>query len=261
VYLVATMLQRILSTLSSDTTANTLLRLDWIEALQIPGCALCHMGQHKSQRYVETLLNEAVTDVGQRDTWRRSRGLCHWHAWMATETPHSAGSLAILYADVLHQDVEHLAALTSAAPTTRRWRAQRSLVQRLQRWLHFWRQQRPCQVCHLWHEQERLYLHALLHDWQEPGLAQAFATSRGLCWLHILRLVEQGRQHTHLQDVLAAQQVHLQRLQDELHEFIRKLDYRLARQPYGREADAWRRVIALYVGVRGGQWSAEKDGP
>ena len=114
VYLVETMLQRILSTLSPDTTANTLLRLDWIEALQTPGCALCHMGQHKSQRYVETLLNEAVTDVGQRDTWRAARGLCHWHAWMATETPHSAGSLAILYADVLHQDVEHLAALTTS---------------------------------------------------------------------------------------------------------------------------------------------------
>jgi hypothetical protein len=61
--------------------------------------------------------------------------------------------------------------------------------------------------------------------------------------------------------VLAAQQVHLQRLQGDLHEFVRKLDYRLARQPYGREADAWRRVIALYVGVRGGQGSAGKDGP
>jgi uncharacterized protein DUF6062 len=255
------MLQRILSTLSSDTTANTLPRLDWIEALQRPGCALCDMGQHKSQRYVETLLNEAVTDVDRRNTWRAARGLCHWHAWMATETPHSAGSLAILYADVLHQDVEQLAALTAAAPSTQRGRPHRSLVQRLQSWLRLWRQQRPCQVCHLWHEQERLYLHVLLHDWQEPGLAQAFAASRGLCWLHTLRLVEHGRQHTHLQDVLAAQQVHLQRLQDDLHEFIRKLDYRLARQPYGREADAWRRVVALYVGVCSGQVREGQDGP
>jgi len=101
----------------------------------------------------------------------------------------------------------------------------------------------------------------LLDDWQEPELAQAFATSSGLCWQHTLRLVEQGKQHTHLPAVLAAQQVHLQRLQDELHEFIRKLDYRLARQPYGREADAWRRVVALYVGVRGGQGSEGQDGP
>src|SRR5262245_18777063 len=255
------MLKRLFSALSPAITSKNLLRLDLIEALQTPGCAFCHMGQRKSQRYVETLLNEAVTDVAQRDTWREACGLCHWHAWMATESPHSAGSLAILYADVLHQDVEHLAALTAAAPSTRRRRAQRSLVQRLQNWLRYWRQQRPCQVCHLWREQERLYLHVLLHDWQEPGLAQAFATSHGLCWLHILRLVEQGREQTHLQAVLAAQQIHLQRLQDDLHEFIRKLDYRLARQPYGREADAWQRVIALYVGVRSGQRSERKDGP
>src|SRR5215831_10378954 len=106
------MLKRLLAAFSPDTTANRLLRLDWIEALQTSGCALCHM----SQRYVETLLNEAVTDVGQRDTWREARGLCHWHAWMATKTPHSAGSLAILYADVLRHDLEQLAALTAAAP-------------------------------------------------------------------------------------------------------------------------------------------------
>jgi Family of unknown function (DUF6062) len=246
------MLKRLLAAFSPDTTANKLLRLDWIEALQTSGCALCHMGQRKSQRYVETLLNEAVTDVGQRDTWREARGLCHWHAWMATETPHSAGNLAILYADVLHHDLEHLAALTAAAPATRRWRSQRSLAQRLQGWICSWHQPRVCPVCYLWHEQERLYLHALLEDWQEPELAQAFAAARGLCWLHTLHLVEQGGQHAHLQAVLAAQQVHLQRLQDELHEFIRKLDYRLARQPYGREADAWRRAVALYIGMRGG---------
>jgi hypothetical protein len=255
------MLKRLLSAFSPDIPANTLLRLDWIEALPAPGCALCHMGQRKSQRYVETLLHEAVTDVDRRDTWREARGLCHWHAWMATETPQSAGSLAILYADVLHHDLEHLATLTAAAPVTWRRRSQRLLAQRLQGWLRFWRQQRACPVCYLWREQERLYMHVLLEDWQEPELAQAFAASSGLCWRHTLHLVEQGGQHAHLQDVLTAQQAHLQRLQDELHEFIRKLDYRLARQAYGREADAWRRVVALYVGVHGGQKSEGMDGP
>jgi hypothetical protein len=255
------MLKRLLSAFSPDTTANKLLRLDWIEALQTPGCALCHIGQRKSQRYVERLLHEAVTDVDQRDTWRKARGLCHWHAWVATETPLSAGSLAILYADVLRHDLEHLTALTAAPPATRRWRWQRSLGQRLRGWLYAWRQQQPCPVCYLWQEQERLYLHVLLEDWRESELAQAFAASSGLCWLHTIRLVEQGGQHEHLSAVLAAQQVHLQRLQDELHEFIRKLDYRLARQPYGREADAWRRVVTLYVGVRCGQGSEGQDGP
>jgi len=250
------MLRRILSAISPDTTARNLLRLDWIEVLQTLGCALCLMAQRKSQRYVETLLHEAAIDVDQRDTWREARGLCHWHAWMATETPHSGGSLAILYADVLRHDLGHLATLTAAAPATRRWRSRHSLTRRLQDWLRSWRQQRPCPVCHLWLEQERLYLQVLLDDWQTPELAPAFATASGLCWLHTLRLIELGRQHAHLPAVLAAQQAHLQRLQDELQEFIRKLDYRFGRQPYGREADAWRRAVALYVGARGAQGSA-----
>src|SRR2546428_10494179 len=104
------MLKRLFSVLSPDTTFRSLLRLDWIEALQTPGCALCRMAERKSQRYVETLLNEAVTDVDQRDILREARGLCHWHAGMATETAHSAGRLAILYADVLRHDLGHLVA-------------------------------------------------------------------------------------------------------------------------------------------------------
>ena len=178
---------------------------------------------------------------------------------MATETPHSNGSLALLYADVLRHDLGQLMALTAVAPATQRWRARHSLAQRLQDWLRSWRQQRPCPVCALWLEQEHLYLRVLLDDWSEPELAQAFVASSGLCWAHTLRLVEEGMHHAHLQAVLAAQQVHLQTLQDELQEFIRKLDYRFAHQPYGREADAWRRVVALYVGVRGAQGSTGKD--
>src|SRR5437763_1150203 len=230
-YLVETMWLRIFSALSPDTAASKLLRLDWIEALQTPGCALCHTAQRKSQRYIEILLNEAVTDVDQRDIWRQARGLCHWHAWMATETPHSAGSLAILYADVLQHDLGHLAALITATPVIRRWR--HSLGRRVQNWLRSWRQQRPCPVCRLWREQERLYLQVLLDDWQESELVQAFAASSGLCWWHTLHLVELGMQHTHLPAVLTAQQVHLQRVQDEWQEFVRKLDYLLARQPFG----------------------------
>jgi hypothetical protein len=257
-HLIGTMLKHLFSGLAPDAPSRNLLRLDWIEALQTPGCALCGMARHKSQRYVETLLHEAVADVGQRDTWRAARGLCAWHAWMATEIPHSAGSVGILYADVLRHDLERLALLTAATRTTRRWRARRALAQRLQDWLRSWRQQRPCPACSLWQEQERLYLHVLMQDWQEPELAPAFAASSGLCWLHTMRLVEQGRHQAHLPAVLAAQQDRLHRLQDELHEFIRKLDYRFAREPYGREADAWRRVVALYVGGRGRQ---ERTGP
>jgi hypothetical protein len=97
----------------SDTTANKLLRLDWIEALQTPGCALCHMSSAQKPALCRNAAERGGYRCDQRDSWRELWGLCHWHAWMATETPHSAGSLAILYADVLRHDFEHLAELTA----------------------------------------------------------------------------------------------------------------------------------------------------
>ena len=82
--------------------------LRWWKPLQSPDCALCEIARHNNPRYVETLLDESVIDVEQRDTWRAARGLCSWHASMAVKTPQAAGSLAILYHDVLQHDLSQL---------------------------------------------------------------------------------------------------------------------------------------------------------
>jgi hypothetical protein len=49
--------------------------------------------------------------------------------------------------------------------------------------------------------------------------------------------------------ILAAQQERMQALHDDLREFIRKQDYRFAHEPFGREANAWQRVVAMIVGA------------
>jgi hypothetical protein len=229
------------------------MRLDLIEALQRPGCALCYLAHQKSQRYVETLLDNAVTDVDQRDAWRRAKGFCYWHAGMATTVPQAAGSLAILYADVLRHETEHLATLRPALLPARwqSWLLRPRLAKRVQHWLKVWQQRDACPACRLWQEQEQLCLAVFLDDWHDPTLQTAFTQSRGLCVRHLTHLIAHGRTHPHLPACLAAQQEHLQALQAELQEFIRKLDYRFAREPYGSEADAWQRVITLFVGIPG----------
>lgn len=233
--------------------ANRAAHHAWIEALQKPGCALCRLAEHSSQRYIATLFDEAVMDVAHRDTWRAARGLCPWHATVALQTPQSANSVALLYADVLRHDLMQLAALTAPVSSRWRWRAHRPLRQRLQAWLRTWSQQPPCPVCVLWQTQECLYVQTLLNAWPDAAMVHAFTASAGLCWAHTRRLVERGQQHPHLQAVLAVQQAHLQRLRGELAEFIRKQDYRFAREAYGPEADAWRRVVALYGAPSGEQ--------
>jgi hypothetical protein len=168
---------------------------------------------------------------------------------MALHIPHSAGSLAILYDDLLRHELAQLASLSSPGPARRRWPWRHHIAQRLGRWLQEWQYRSACQACTLWQEHEQLYSMVLLDTWTTAGFSQAFATSTGLCWPHLLRVVEHGLTHPNLPAVLVAQQACLQALQHDLQEFIRKLDYRFARQRYGREADAWQRVVRLYTGL------------
>ncbi len=91
----------------------------------------------------------------------------------------------------------------------------------------------------------------LLDDWHQPTLTMAFAQSGGLCLPHMARLMAHGANHANLPAWLTAQQERLQTLQAELREFIRKQDYHFAHASYGSEADAWQRVVALFVGTGG----------
>ena len=233
------------------------MRASLVEALQSPACALCEIARHNNPRYVETLLDESVIDVEQRDTWRAARGLCNWHAWMAVKTPQAAGSLAILYHDVLQHDLSQLAPVTTQNGDGNRRSASRRFARRLRSWLHNWRTGPVCPACRTWREQERLYAQALLNDWQEPTLSEAFAGSVGLCWPHVRWLADWQSGHENLPVFLRAQAACLERLRYDLESFIRKLDYRFADEPYGSEADAWRRAAALYAGGAGWRGNAE----
>jgi hypothetical protein len=245
------MLNRLINRTSTQPTARNVLRQELIDALKHPGCVLCQLAQHKSQRYIETLLDTAVIDVEQRDDWRHAKGFCAWHAHMALSLPQSSSSLAILYEDLLRHEMAQVVPLIRSELMSR-WRfgrSRRALRQRIQHWLRAWRQPRVCPVCRLWQEQEQLCLSVLLDNWLDPELAQAFGQSDGLCVPHTARLIAQGSHHARLPAILAAQQEHMQALHDDLREFIRKQDYRFAHEPFGREANAWQRVVALIVGA------------
>ena len=245
------MLNRLINRTPAQPDVRNVLRQELIDALKHPGCVLCQLAQHKSQRYIETLLDTAVIDVEQRDDWRLAKGFCPWHAHMALTLPQSSSSLAILYEDILRHEMAQVAPLARLEPMPR-WRfgrSRRALRQRVQHWLRAWHRPRVCPACRLWQEQEQLCLSMLLDDWLDPALAQAFAQSDGLCVPHTASLIAQGSHHLRLPAVLAAQQEHMQTLHDDLREFIRKQDYRFVHEPFGREANAWQRVVALIVGT------------
>lgn len=251
------MVRRFLGKHEASESGRSLMRASLVEALQAPSCALCEIARQNNPRYVEALLDESVIDVEQRDTWRAARGLCNWHAWMAVKTPQAAGSLAILYHDVLRFDLSEFGPVAATVGVGGWNGASRRFARRLRNWLQAWRAGPTCPACRTWLEQERLYAQVLLNDWREPALYGAFAESAGLCWPHVRRLAAWHPGHENLVPFLTAQHACLERLRDDLESFIRKLDYRFADEPYGREADAWRRAAALYAGGAGWRGSAE----
>lgn len=245
------MLNRLINRTSAQPAARDILLQELIDALKHPGCVLCQLAQHKSQRYIETLLDTAVIDVDQRNDWRHAKGFCAWHAHIALTWPQSSSSLAILYEDILRHEMAQVAPLTRSEPISR-WRfgrSPRALRQRAKHWLRAWCQPRVCPACRLWQEQEQLCLSVLLDNGLDPEFAQAFAQSDGLCVPHTAHLIAQGAHHPRLPAILTAQQERMQALDDDLREFIRKQDYRFAHEPFGREANAWQRVVTLIVGT------------
>ena len=59
-----------------------------------------------------------------------------------------------------------------------------------------------------------------------------------------------GRSSPHLPLLLEIHLTKYQHLAEELKEFDRKHDYRFTHEPWGPEADSWRRVIEQFVGKR-----------
>ncbi|WP_089719758.1 DUF6062 family protein [Candidatus Entotheonella palauensis] len=226
--------------------STNLIRQELVEAMQEPGCALCGLAQQKSSRYVETLLETAVMDVDQRDDWRYAGGFCQLHAEMALTIPNAAGSLAILYEDVLQYEMAGLPDLE----VNRSWwqRHRQGVKRRVQQWLYKRQERAGCPVCRTWQTQEHLYWAVLLDDGDQDDVMRVFIESDGLCIPHTVSLIEFGSTHIHLPAVLAAQRQCLQHLHGHVKAFIRKQDYRFVHEPYGEEADAWQRVVACLVG-------------
>ncbi len=231
-----------------DASSINLLRHELIEAMQEPGCALCGLAQRKSLRYVETLLESAVIDVEQRDDWRHAGGFCEPHAAMAITVVNSAGSLAILYEDAFQHELVHLAQLIPHPKNSWWQRRRQRLVQRVQHWLQMRQRRSQCPICRSWQAQEQLYMAVLLDHAEDDGVIHTLSQSDGLCMPHIASLLQFDASHSHLGAVLAAEYACLERLHGDLKEFNRKQDYRYAHESYGREADAWQRVVACFVG-------------
>jgi hypothetical protein len=222
---------------------------DLHDALAAPGCAICTLLQRSVRRAVDALTYEGVTDLDVRAELRAARGLCPAHG-QALRAARQALGAALAYRSVLGELLRDLEA--PPAPPDLSTRLRRTLR-------HNGRPRRAgplapkrnCPVCDHVAEMELLYLSALLRDVAGGEMRSRFERSAGLCLPH-LRLALHNAPSAEADMALRTTQVLIwRRLAADLDEFIRRRDYRFAREPAGEERDAWARAIDLISGLPG----------
>lgn len=189
------------------------------EALTRGGCAICALNRRAVEGWIQSLLREGITDVKARLRFREAGGLCGEHTRLLEDHGSPLG-VSILLHDVLTQ-ASPAASGRHAAPR--------------------------CGVCAYLRETEARYVDALAAALVWPDVQASFQSSAGLCVPHIQRLIRRARRGTD-HWVRMACAAHLEPLISELAEIIRKHDYRYAAEPWGEEADAWRRAAARWSG-------------
>jgi hypothetical protein len=232
-----------------------------LEACSDPGCPICQVALNGVDSYLDALFYEFVNDVGIRDNLRRSLGFCREHAWLAIDKRFAdALGTGIIYEDLLRS-------LIRQAPYARKRLSARSLPKwlpaRIQSVLTRWRDRRyevvpfsssaACPACRQYEVMSDIALSAMLDFFEDARMQAAYKDSSGLCLPHMRQAMAYERRpeaQAHLLELTLSKWMHLK---GELHELIRKHDYRFIEQGFGPEGDSWKRAVAAIVGLPSGR--------
>jgi hypothetical protein len=224
-----------------------------LEACREPGCPVCRVEQESVERYLDNQFYESVNSPRWRERLRASLGFCHEHAWLAVDKRlGDALGFTIIYHDVVNNILRQLDQNGSTTALSVR----RSFLGRLPEQardtianiLQIISPRKRCPVCEHREEAIRMILSALLEELTKSEMTDALQGSDGLCLPHLRLALEQVKDVSVLEKLLAIHREKLENLKNELAEFIRKSDYQLIDKGFGAEGDAWLRAISIIAG-------------
>ena len=108
-----------------------------------------------------------------------------------------------------------------------------------------------CVICDSLRDNLNRYAYTFLHLWKtDDAFQKAFTASKGLCVPHTALLIRLSseilpadRHETFIEQLVKLQTDHLKRLEEELHFFTKKFDYRNQNIPWGENRNAVERSI------------------
>ena len=228
-------------------------RFELEEALRQEGCALCRLVERAADSYLDYLLYDLVNDPSVHEEFRASLGLCELHARGMVQKGDGLG-VAILYGAAVKELLGVLSKKIADAP--RRRRSQGSslskLLGRFTRRVDHRAIPEPgegCMVCKAEGEAERRYLRVLLDGAHDGSLDGLMGRPGSVCVRHLSRasVLAGGWLPPVLVDVTREM---FEELEADLGRYVRHSDYRFREEPWGKERDSWKRVVAWMVGRR-----------
>lgn len=227
-----------------------------VEACREPGCPVCQLEQSSVERYLDSQFYENVNSPAWRDQLRASLGFCHEHAWLGVNK-HLGDALgySIIYHDivnaVLHRMEDQVRPGRAAGRQTG-WLSKlpdsvREQIELLRAALT---PRKRCPACEHRAQATRDILYALVEALPTPELTEALRSSDGLCLPHLKETLGMIHEAAVYEKLLSIQREKFEHLKTELAEFIRKNDYRVIKEGFGSEGDAWLRAISIVAGSR-----------
>ena len=163
-----------------------------MEALGTTGCGLCRLGARTVSRYLDILAYENVNDVTLRETIRLGLGLCNRHAWQFIDETRAPLGTAIIYRDMIRTLQQHTTGTLDPSDGS-------------EHRLHGLIPQRPCVACSALAVAIQDCAHQFLHSLTDYAFRSAFDASEGLCWPHLLAILNADRFARRWREILGAQ--------------------------------------------------------
>jgi hypothetical protein len=213
---------------------------------QKEGCAVCRLVNRTGRRYVESILYELVNDPGVQAEFRESLGSCSRHAYLMVGVGDGLGT-AILYRAATRVLLETLSRIPHAPKPQTSLRTLLGRPSEVESAVP--EPGRGCMVCRSEHSAEETYLQALLDGAEDGSLEGLLEGPGAVCVRHLSKasVLAKGWLPRALVEVTREA---LRDLEADLSLYVRHSNYQHSDEPWGKERDAWKRIVAKMVGPR-----------
>lgn len=221
-----------------------------IEALRnVEDCPVCLLCKEDLEYFYRWYFNEYYNDTTWIDKILDSMGFCSKHSWDLIRKGKDH-EMSLVYKYLVKSTIVKLErvseALKKLEPNKSRIRKviNNKHLKEIRKQLH---PIEVCPICKSISERTTTWIENLLMDLKDQEIKELYLDSYGLCMNHFNLALESAPPEA-VETLIQKQTEVLRKIDSDLEEYSRKLDYRYSHEPKGEEQTAWIKAIRFFVG-------------